>query len=153
MGLPLPATLFITAALCGQGYAVFSPTLLPILKICAVLFISDVPFIIPSSSRDSVKFICLFCIWTNTGWAEQFPVLTTHLQGLKNLVSKIDCNFVHDIWLEGWWHFLHFSGSPTFEINHACLEICHQKQMQNWRSQFVFRVAGYFPIWRVEIIH
>lgn len=81
------------------------------------------------------------------------PSLTTLLQGLKNLVmSKIDCNFVDDIWLEGWWHFLYFAGSPNFEINHACLEICHAKQMQHWRSQFVFGVVGYCPIWRVKII-
>lgn len=148
---PLPFLSKLPCVWCGEGLAMFSLTLLLVLKICAVLFISDVAFMIPDFSRDC-QILTPFLYFKKHSWT--IPSLTPHLQGLKNLVmSRIDCNSVHDTRLEGWWHFLHFDGSPTFEINHACLEICHHQQMQHWRSQSVFGVAGYCPIWRAEIIH
>lgn len=144
---PLPSLSKLPCVWCGQGHVMFSLTLLSeILKVCAILLISDVPFTIPSVSRDSIKFTCLFCTQTNTGWAGQFPVWPHTCKDSKILSCP---KLTVTLFMRSSWKVDDSSGSSNFEINHACLEICHHKQMQHWRSQFVFsdRVLPYLKGW------
>lgn len=161
MGHILPTTLFIKVALClvwSRPRCVLFLTLLSVLKICAVLLISDVLFMIPRFFQGLSNSRALSGL-SNDNWAGQFPVWPRTCRDSKILSCPILTGvfFVRDIWVHcsiGRLTALHaFAGSPNFEINHAFLEVCHHKQMQNWRSQFVFRVAGYCRIWRVEIIY